>query len=257
MKVTRKFTIFIAAAATYCVSTVAASPITIYSANALASLWGDGVYSNDEVTGLPFPTSQLINGSNGEFFSKTQIDFSGTTNQVTLLSTIDQKRRGDAYDYADSALYVSFIAEANSGFNISGEYHVTDVSAYGYVALYQYLYDHTAGAFISRTENFSARSTNESFLLGGTSGDTSNINFGTLTGTLLQGHAYTWHYAVFTQAYFNDGGAASTGFLRLDINGGAPNVPVSVPDHGLTSVAMLALTLTGAFTARRRLNLAT
>jgi len=257
MKLTRKFTIFFAAATTYCVSTVAASPITIYSGVAGAILNQDDVNYTNQVNGLPFPTSQLINGFNGEFFSKTQIEFSGSTNQVTLLSTIDQKRRGSVNDRAISGMSVSFLAETNSTFSISGAYDVTDISAYGYVSFYQSLYDLTAGAYISETFNFSERTSNESFLLGGSGGDTINVNLGALTGTLLQGHAYTWFYGVYTQAKFDHGGAAATGFLRLDINGVAPNVPVSVPDHGLTSVAMLALTLTGAFTARRRLKLAT
>jgi hypothetical protein len=69
-----------------------------------------------------------------------------------------------------------------------------------------------------------------------------------LTGSLIGGHQYQWYYNVVSEAYpDSDGGATATGFVRLDLGGGAP---ATVPDGG-TTLALLGLGLFSAAAYRR------
>lgn len=252
MKSSKRFVLTLVATAACFVLSVAAHAITITSNNVYASVNSSDGSADGHFYGTSIPTSLLIDATAGEFYSRMQIDYFGSGNQVTLLTTFDQKRSGDVYhafaDGNDATMY--FTADANTTYSLSGAYSSTGVSSAGQVYFSSNLYDQTAGSYNFYNYQSSVYTLNENFVLGGVDGDIYNGLSGSLTGSLIAGHSYEWIYeAVTTRNYdHTDGGATATGFLRLDIGGGATS---SVPDGGGT-LAMIGMALTGLAALRRK-----
>ena len=66
-------------------------------------------------------------------------------------------------------------------------------------------------------DQYSFNTPNQSFTLGGTDGDGHTLT-GSLTGNLLAGHTYRWHYLAYIQAPTGgDDGASASGAVTLKI----------------------------------------
>ncbi|HWA24846.1 MAG TPA: hypothetical protein VG734_04155 [Lacunisphaera sp.] len=239
----------LAALAAFCHAAIGATALTINSNNVNVYLQSAAGVGGSSFNGTAIPTSQNLDITLGAYYTRTQIDYSGSGDNVTLLNTFDQKRSGNLYDYGRGYdAYMIFTAAGSATYSLSGAFGATDVSTAGYLFLYAELYDITASSYLTYTYQYSQSTLNESFVLGGAGGDMGNGFYGALNGSLIGGHQYQWYYNVVSEAYpDSDGGAAATGFVRLDIGGGAPT---AVSDGG-TTLGLLGLAALG-LTARRR-----
>jgi VPDSG-CTERM motif len=238
------------ALAVYCASAAAVSAVTINSNNVNSYLYSSAGVGNSTFNGTNIPASQLLDVTLGAYYSRTQIDYTGAGDNVTLLNAFDQKRSGNLYDYGRSHdAYMIFTVAANTTYGLSGAFSATDVSTAGYLFLYSELYDITSASYVTYSYQYSQSTLNESFVLGGLGGDVGNGFLGSLTGSLIGGHQYQWYYNAVNEAYpDSDGGATATGFVRLDIGGGAPS---TVPDSG-TTFALLGLGVFSLASYRRK-----
>jgi len=244
----KKLALALLAVAAHCASTATVSAITISSENSTVLLDSSSGGGNDSFSGTSIPSSQLLDVTRGGYYSRNQIDYTGAGNQVTFLNTFNQKRDGADGRYTDSYQQIDFTVSADVGYSLSGDFHLSDVTTSGYVYFYSRLRDYN-GTLLAFSTQVSKATQNENFVIGGAGGDNSNSNFGSLTGTLLAGHTYQFGYEAYSKADGDDGGATATGFVRLDIGGGAPSN--AVPDGG-TTLALLGLTLTSLAALRRK-----
>lgn len=236
----KKLILALLAFASYCASPAAASAITITSNYNLVQVGRYGTFSSDLFTGMSIPSSHLLDATRGEYYSRNQISYTGSGNQVTLLNEFSQERDGQMDSFSVSLGKVRFTAVANSTFSLSGIYSASHVTTASHLYLRADFTDLTTSQWVN-SEQTSEYTLNESFILGGGGGDSANVFIGSLTGSLIAGHNYEFSYAATTHALFGaDGGATASGFVRLDIGGGAPSN--AVPDSG-TTLALLGLTL--------------
>lgn len=237
------------ALAVSCAATVVASAVTLTSNNVVVSVDSTAGAGSSTFNGTSIPTSHLLDATVGAYYSRTRVDYTGSGDNVTLMSTLNQKRSGDFLDISrglNSALY--FTVAANSSYTLSGAYSAVDVTTAGSLSFASFLYDLTTSSYLFENAQGSKNTLNESFVLGGTGGDTLNFLVGSLTGSLIAGHNYVWYSDAITNAAPDaDGGATTTGFFRLDIAGDAPP---AVPDGGAT-LALLGLSVAALAACRR------
>jgi hypothetical protein len=233
-----------------CSIVAAASAVTITSNNIGVSTRGTAGLTSSVFTGTSIPTSQLLDATQGASYSRDQIDYTGSGDNVTLLNTLSQKRSGVFGNYSQvEGASLFFTVATNASYSLSGAFSSVDVTTAGYVFIQSFLRDQTTSATLYNNDQYSKNTLNESFVLGGSGGDWGNDISGSLTGSLTAGHQYAWYYYAATQAYPDaDGGATATGFFRLDIGGGAPSH--TVPD-GSTTLAMFGLTVLSLAVGRR------
>jgi hypothetical protein len=249
----KKLTVALLALVTFCASTVAVSAITITSNSVSVGLGSSAGGGSASFTGTSVPASQLLDVTSGAFYSRTQIDYTGSGNQVTLLNTFSQNRSGNANNNASSNSNVMiFTADANTTYALSGAYSAADVSGADSFLLSSYLQDITTNTDLVNSVQHSFGAINESFLLGGTGANFANYFSGSLTGSLIATHTYKWGFQAKTGIHSApDGGSLATGFVRLEIGGGAPSN--SIPDGGPT-LAMLGLTFLTCAALRRKIS---
>jgi hypothetical protein len=223
---------------------------TTNSSSVLADLVSVAGNGGSAFHGTSIPASQLIDLTRGGYYSRTQIDYTGSGDNVSLQSTFSQRRSGSLSDYSRGVSYVYFTVAANTTYDISGAYSALDVTSAGTVYLFSTLRDVTTATSLAYSQQISQTTANENFALGGSGGDSTNGNSGSLSGALIAGHLYEWHYNAFIYASPDvDGGASATGFMRLDIGGGAPSN--TVPDTGQT-LALLGLSVLALAACRRK-----
>jgi hypothetical protein len=208
----------------------------------------DGVLSVAQSnTATSIPSSQLLEVTQGEYYSRIQTDYTESGDGVTLLNTLNQKRSGLYNDLTQGYnAYMYFTVDINSTYALSGAYGVTDVSTAGYVFIESSLRDLTASPYLFFERQSSYYTLNEHFVLGGMGGDDSNYLIGSLTGSLIAGHQYQWFNRAFSTAYHGpDGGTTATGYFQLDID--------PVPDGGST-LMLLCLTVLSLAAFRRKVS---
>ena len=229
---------------------IAVHAITITSNSIVSISSSSAGNANSSFTGTGIPNSQLLNPTTGAYYTRTQIDYTGTGNQVSLLNSFDDKRSGLVFNYSSTEGQMNFTADANTTYSLSGEFKASDASTAGYLYFESFLRDLTSSTTLAYSNQVSGGTLNESFVLGGSGGDNSNIFAGSLTGSLIAGHQYNWHYYALTEAYPDaDGGATATGYARLDIGGGASS---SVPDN-VSTIAMMGVAFLGLGLIRRKI----
>ncbi len=213
-------------------SAAGAVTVTIIHNNLVASVSDQsGVYVDDIFNGNAIPTNTSISATDGANTSTVDIDYSVSGGQTTLSHDMTQTRDGTYGSHADSnGSYLYFTVDVDTQYQISGNYSVTDTdnTDSGLVLLSSYLYDNTAGSFLSVNNQDSRSTTDESFTLGLQQGDNYNTLSGSLTGLLFAGHSYQWYSNALTQAYPDaDSGASALGNFTLAIGTEAPSeVPI-------------------------------
>jgi hypothetical protein len=251
----KKLILALLAIASYCASNTTTSALTITGYSTYPNTVGvqsSSGFQTATFSGTSIPSSHLLDLTRGEQYSRTQIDFTGSGNQVTLLNTFSQRQGGAISDTSWAMLDALFFSvDANASYSLSGGYSVSDNSLTASRVIFRsYIQDATSGLYVAGSDQVSYNTLNESFILGGSGGDFDNNNFGSLTGTLVAGRFYKFSFLAMNQAFpAANGGATSTGFVRLDIGGGAPSN--AVPDGG-TTLALLGLTLTSLAVLRRK-----
>lgn len=231
---------------------VAGHAITITANSMSAASNSTAGFNGASFSGTSIPTGQLLDATAGDYFSRTKIDYTGSGNQVTLLNTFDQKRSGLPNNYSNSEGLMNFTADANTTYNLSGFFTDSDVSTAGLLYFESYLLDITSSTTLAYSIQRSEHTLNESFILGGSGGDSYDFSLGALSGSIISGHQYQWYFYTLTDAYPDaDGGATATGYLKLDIGGGAPSSS-SVPDSGST-IALMGVAFLGLGLIRRKL----
>jgi hypothetical protein len=171
-------------------------------------------------SGTTIPTSTTLNVVDGNTHSKNVIDWSVNGGQTILSFDMDHKRNGSVSSLGQTDVTpLTFTANANEPFELSGYYNVTDIGASGSgVGMFAQLVDETAGtAPFSNTQN-SRNTINEQFVLGETGGDDFNFLVGSLTGNLVAGHVYIFHFGYnIGSTPFENSGASALGNLTLKI----------------------------------------
>lgn len=140
---------------------------------------------------------------------------------------------GGSNGWAVSQFRIYFAVDAPTGYEILGAYSALDPDGGG-ASLGFELHDATAGVYLFSSYQDSLSTPNESFVVGGSGGDSGNLLAGSAVGTLLPGHEYSF----FAYARIEGRGTAqpgtATGFAGL--------VLVPEPASGLLLAAgMLAL----------------
>lgn len=224
-----------------------AAVVTITSNNAQVGVYDPSAgYAGDSFSGTGIPSSQLLSASAGSYYSKNQIDYSVSGGQTTLSNVLDQMRGGAIGGYAQGyEAFMWFTVDADTTYTLSGAYNVRDSSTAGVVFLYSYLYDYTTNVYLAESYQHSDSTVNESFTLGGLGGDYYNYSSGSLSGSLLAGHLYSWHWNAAMQAYpDSDGGASATGSVVLKIG--------DLPEPGSLALVLLAGGIGAVASSRRR-----
>jgi hypothetical protein len=208
-------------------------------------------YKSNSFSGKAVPSSLLLSVSSGTEYSKNQIDYAIAGGQTTLSNRLDQKRNGvftslaQAYESA-----MTFTVSANTGYALTGQLKVHDVTKAGRDYLNASLLDVTTGALLAYSYQESVGTVDDTFTLGGSGGDLGNLFSGSLNGMLLAGHSYIWSWNAFTQAFpDSDGGASATGELTLRIGDALLNG--TLPEPGSLALVLLAGGV-GAAAQRRR-----
>ncbi|MEQ9411144.1 MAG: PEP-CTERM sorting domain-containing protein [Fuerstiella sp.] len=233
-------------------SATANAGVLLTSNNVRAEFFSDGEADRDTYTGTGFPASHHVAVASGVgvVASEIQVDHNQTAGGETLSYAFDLHRTANELDFAQAAnVDMSFTVDANTTYDLSGEFHVRDYSRNaGRVYFEAYLWDQTASSYVFSNRQQSINTLNESLLLGGTAGDVSNNSLiGSLTGTLEAGHTYLFLYVATVQALDDDGaGARGAGFVTLEFADAAQPVPEPA------SVAMWGLGILGLTCCRRR-----
>ena len=240
-----------------------ASAVTISSNSVEAYNQTSDTLVSDFFTGTSIPTSVLVDATSSPdtYWSRTQVDYTGSGDQVTLSHAFDQKRSGSLGDESSSSGELDFTVGSNTTYDLSGDYNVYSFDVLGdeigRIVLESYLKDLTTDSYLAYSLQESWTMANEAFVLGGSGGDKTNSNAGSLSGTLLPSHSYKFYFSAVTHANLTgDSGTTADGSIMLTIGGGAPEEGNGTPDDGAvledgaTSI-LLGLALLGLAAARR------
>jgi hypothetical protein len=171
------------------------------------------------------------------YLSTTTSNFSTAGDSAVFSGGFVHARQGDQFGSAYGFVAALFTTDTDVTYSARGTYSSSD----GDSGLVSYLYDNTTSIslYSSYQESFYGPA---AFNLGGTAGNYGNAFSGSLTGTLLAGHSYTWLGAASTGGYpVSDLGAAAGGNVSLTIGEAA------VPEASSVIVwSLLAVTIGGA-----------
>lgn len=219
--------------------------ITVTSNNVTSSV-GDGgtvptSVASDTSSETSIPTIDTVSASVGANESTTTYEFSQTTEAASLEFDWDHMRTGVARANAYSGVSLAFTANADATYDISAFYDMTGDHE---IRFFAQLFDQTTGIVrLLRNSQESKDTLDETFLLGETGGDESNLQEGSLTGSLASGHEYVLNFNMSIQAIdFGLGGVTSTGAtaegsLNLTITESPAAQPVPEP----STLALLGL----------------
>jgi hypothetical protein len=172
----------------------------------------------DAFVGTTIPTSTTVNAIDGQAHSKNVIDWSLNGGQTILKFDVDHKRSGTRSSQAITYGGLTFTANANEPYELSGYYNSICAGGSAFMLLEVSLGDITASTNMFRSDQASRSTTNEQFVLGGTGGDESNVLSGNIAGYLISGHEYQLDYTLGMTASPNaDPGATALGNLTLTI----------------------------------------
>jgi hypothetical protein len=178
------------------------------------------------------------------YWSTTTSVFSTTDLSVAF----DQHRGGDLNDASFGFGRADFTASGFVSYAISGSY----TNSAGYTGLEAWLYDYTAAAMLFDNAQASSGGA-ATFNLGQTGGNFRNTLIGSLTGTLVAGHTYTWLATTDTEAPWTaDSGATASGSATLKFIDTSPDSS-AVPEPSATIVwSLLGIVTAGGAWWRRR-----
>ena len=233
-----------------------ASAVTISSNSVEAYNTTSGTTVSDSFTGTSISTSVLVDAtsSTNDYWSRTQVDYTGSGGLATFSNDFDHKRGGIYMELSQSyADVLVFTVAFNTTYDLSGYYNVDDVTGAGQVYLKADLYDATDATFLVRSHQRSQSTVDEQFVLGGNGGDALNVFSGSLSGTLQVGHSYELLHNVYTRAYpEGDGGATAEGNITLELTPICEvELPEQIPDGGTTAILMGLALLSLAATRSR------
>jgi hypothetical protein len=172
----------------------------------------DGSTINNDTlypTTLPYPNSHSV--TQGGSSSSTDYDLSDASFEITM----EHERETANNAHGLSLAFIYFTVDQNVDYLLEGVYTAVDAAGRSIVQLAS-LYDNTdsSSSFYGRQE--SDHTPNESFTLGLAEGDNSNSVSCCLTGTLLAGHEYLFHYYNIVNAAAGSPSAATAdGYVRL------------------------------------------
>jgi len=201
-----------------------------------ASLGLGGAQSSRMPSALPYVDTDSV--TNGSASSTTSYNFS----QAMFGLTMSQSRPGTLDSRADSVGSIFFSVTQDVLYGLAGSYSSVDSNP-RQVLLFAKLTDVDTSAVLFSSEQISRSTANQSFVLGGTSGDFSNTLSGSSSGTLTSGHRYVLEYQSGLYAHQADpDGAIATGNLTLSLT------PTGTP---LPTAACAGLMLMGVMNLRR------
>lgn len=137
-------------------------------------------------------------------FTSTSVNGGATSESSYVFSndgfdvTFDHTRSSSSNSRAQSSGNIFFQSDVDILFSASGGYAITD-SEGRKASLNIYLFNVTTASFVFTSNQISQSTANESFVLGGAGGDLINSGFGALTGTIIAGDVYVFHYEALIQ----------------------------------------------------------
>jgi hypothetical protein len=163
-----------------------------------------------------------------------------------FLFLIDQARGTDGWGFALSTAVVNFTVTSDTPYAASGHYYVqdNDPTQPGKVFYDTYLADLTEGSFFFfQSYDESLQTPNVMFQLGDDQGDTTNIVYGSFSGTLIANHEYQLFHCYYIQSILSptDGGATATGALLLNLGPPSEAPPATpLPNAAVAGICMVA-----------------
>jgi len=151
--------------------------------------------------------------------------------------------RGAAYaSFAQSYGHIFFSPATDVNYVLSGAYSSNATDTGTSTLMTAQIYDYTFSESVFTNDQYSVTTSGESFVLGQTDGDHTNILAGSLTGSLIAGHQYDLYFMDYIHSSPNPAttAAQATGYLNLTF----------VPEP--STAALLGLGLTGVATAGRK-----
>ena len=200
---------------------------------------------SDQYSGTVIPASQLVDASSSSFYARDQLSYSQSGSGAYFSNVISMQRGGFAQDLNHVSSQMQFSVDANISYEATGHLLMTDVSTAGHVVLQSTLLDVTANNWVFYSRQDSYTTVDESFVLGGSGGDSVNTFSGSLTGTLIAGHNYEWFYQHYSASSpGGDGGAAAIGSINLKFGDGGTGFhgvpePTSCSIWGLGLIALV------------------
>jgi hypothetical protein len=209
------------------IAATAQASITISNSPIYAVAETGGASAGNFFNGTTIPTSTTLDAIVGNVYSKNTIDWSVNGAQTILSFDMDHMRVGAAGSYAQTyGSWLTFTANNNEPYELSGYYNVTDVGTSGYVSLFTHLHDVTANADLFFNQQYSLNTINEQFVVDDTDGDNYNSLIGSPTGNLIAGHDYELYFEGLVYAYPDaDAGASALGNFTLTIGIANDTVP--------------------------------
>lgn len=198
-----------------------ASAISIYQSDKRTTAASGGAGQSDNDNSITFGSVSLeaVKGTSVAGFESNRVD---TGSGALLDHDIHLSYTGNELDAAEARdERLKFVALADTTYDLSGLFTVTDNSGPSRVDLFVNLRDLSTNTylFFDRTESISTNS--GSYVLGAAGdGDLSNNTFGNLTGSLISGHAYqlSFRYGIYGQSGSPQNSSA-TGCVTLSIGG--------------------------------------
>ncbi len=138
--------------------------------------------------------------------------------------------------------YIYFTVDEDTTYLVSGLLDVVDSEGRG-VYLRTFLEDITgAPFFLFQSEQYSQSTPNESFTIGLTEGDTSNLLSGSASGVLLAGHVYRFYADAALQSW--------PSAARTTTASASGNITLHLPEPSLALAVALALARLAALRSR-------
>ena len=175
---------------------------------------GSGEIDLDNLTpaALPYSDSSIsIDGANS---AESFYIFDNTGFDITL----DHSRSAGPFKVAESVGGIIFSVDENVNYVASGSYTVVDSVVGRRVLFNASIFDFTDSSELFKSDQLSVTTSNESFTLGESGGDISNVDTGSLTGTLLAGHDYIFSYQAFILSGATTSSATATGSFNLSFS---------------------------------------
>jgi hypothetical protein len=169
--------------------------------------------------GTTIPTHTTLNASDGLSHSNNDIDWYVSNGQTVLSLGMHHQRTG-AFGSAAHILVepLSFTANSNEPYQLTGYYNTTDVESSGRVSMTATLRDATLDLYLFTNAQVSRSTNNEQFILGGVGGDFHNILEGSRSEYLVAGHNYELSSNNIIESNPDtDAGASALGNITLTI----------------------------------------